>query len=559
MEIKISAQYLLDVTNGMNKQKPFGYVGEQNFIILFSEVKPIDGYEIPVNEKTGKKLPFCCNFHSTLFYGITKWYNKKFPNCCTNHKMLAANPQFKKTDYKSVAEKVVSQLSYTEHVIRTNIDNADWYKDITDYIEYNTFSFGHPVSVGNNYYLNNVLAMLEDMKFFEGIDDSKKIALINFVKSYFEPIEKVEGTDLNLLHSIYQDWLNTFPFDLSFFENLKPYFEKQFPILKGKVESNKYLGTVRLKLHTRESLIIYLLSVTDSIIKQINTYSLYQKGLLKEPEKIKLEIILSERKLELKNGYLQNIENDSKQFENILNKWFKHEKRFIDDIIPLLKAIPSQNIESKRFAELQEASKNIVENVKLILESYEDTFNQNIKSYKYFFEKNGIIVPNDTNDFFRWIAIAYPDENLQFIIEAVKNPNNFKNYHEYKERLFNNPDWNDEKEEDFLKNVKKDTKEEDSKIKYTAKHYALTYILDCKAIGESLPHGNKKELEKIGNKRIGIGRGNTFYKNYNEITNKDFSIEENLIEIAGEDWRKIILKLSNDPEKLEQYLRSIQM
>lgn len=448
MEIKISAQHFLDVTKGMNNKNPFGYVGEQNFIIMFSEVKPIDGYKIPVNEKTGKKLPFCCNFHSKLFYGITKWYDKEFPNCCNNHKMLAANPQFKKTDYKSVAEKVVNQLSYTEHVIRMNIDNTDWYKDITDYIEYNTFSFGHPVSVGNNYYLNNVLALLEDVKFFEGMDDNKKIALINFVKSYFEPFEKVEGTDLNLLHSTYQDWLNTFPFDLSFFENLKPYFEKQFPILKGKAESNKYLGTVRLKLHTKESLIIHLLSVTDSIIKQINTYILYQKGLLKEPEKIKLEIILSERKLELKNGYLPNTENDSRQFENVLNKWFEHEKRFIDEITPLLKAIPAQEIEEK------------------------------------------------------------------------------------------------------------DDKNEINKIKYITKHYVLAYIFDCKTNGENLPYGNKKEIEKIGNERMGRGKGNTFYKNYNIIINKDFNVLQNLIEIAGENWRGIILKLSKNHEKLEKYLQS---
>ncbi|WP_395761859.1 hypothetical protein [Elizabethkingia anophelis] len=90
MEIKISAQHFLDVTKGMNKKKPFGYVGQQDFIIPFLEVKPIDGYEIPINKKTEKKLPFCCSFHSKLFYGITKWYDKEFPNCCSNHKILAA-------------------------------------------------------------------------------------------------------------------------------------------------------------------------------------------------------------------------------------------------------------------------------------------------------------------------------------------------------------------------------------------------------------------------------------------------------------------------------------
>ncbi|MDV3579880.1 hypothetical protein [Elizabethkingia anophelis] len=559
MEIKISAQHFLDVTKGMNKKKPFGYVGQQDFIIPFLEVKPIDGYEIPINKKTGKKLPFCCSFHSKLFYGITKWYDKEFPNCCSNHKILAASQHFKKTDYKTVASKVVNQLSYTEHVIRTSIDNSDWYKDITDYIEYNTFSFGHPVSVGNNYYLNNLLAMLEDAKFFEGMEERKKVSLIDFVKSNFEPVKKVQTTDLNLLYSTYQNWLNTFPFDLSFFKNLKPYFENQFPILKGQAETNKYLGTTKFKIHTEESLIIHLLSVTDSIIKQINTYILYKKGLLKEPEKVKLEIILSEREFELKNGYLSDSGN-SKQFENVLAKWFTHEKRFIEEIVPLLKHIPNQDTLKEDINELQKLTQDIATKGKLILEKYENGFNQSIKSFKFFFEKNGIIVPSDSEDFFHWIALIYPDENVPFIIEAAKNPNNFKLYHEYKERLFNNPGWNDKKEEEFFSNYKNSCNEEYfAREKYHAKHYVLAYIFDCYAIDKKLPRGNKKELERIGNKRIGKGRGNTFYKNFNLIVNKNLHNKEILIGEVGESWREIILNLSENPERLENYLQSKKM
>ncbi len=125
MKIKLSAQHFLDVTNAMDKVKPFGYVGGQNFLVPFSEVKLIEGYEIPINEKTGKALPFCCNYHRKLYYGIDKWYKNKFPNCCENHKILASNPHFKKIDYKNVAIKVVQQLSYTEYIIRNNIDNID--------------------------------------------------------------------------------------------------------------------------------------------------------------------------------------------------------------------------------------------------------------------------------------------------------------------------------------------------------------------------------------------------------------------------------------------------
>lgn len=559
MEIKISAQYFLNATKGMNKETPFGYVEEQNFIIPFLEVKPIDGYNIPINKKTGKKLPFCCNFHSSLFYGVTKWYNKKFPNCCVNHKKLAVNPKFRKADYKTVANKVVAQLSFTEYFIINRISNIDWYKDITDYIEYNTFSFGHPVSVGNNYYLNNLLALLEHDKFVEKIEKNKIIALTNFIKSNLEPVEKAEVTDLNLLHSTYQNWLNTFPFNISFFEKLKPYFENQFPILRGETQYNKYLGMAKITVHTKESLIIYLLSVTDSIIKQINTYTLFQNGLLKEPEKVKLEIILSEREFELRNGYLSNTE-DSKEFENVLTKWFTHEKRFIDEITPLLKRIPNQDTLNQDLATLQKLTQEIANKGKLILEKYEDQFSQNIKSFKFFFEKNGIIVPSDSEDFFHWIALVYPEENLPFIIKAAKNPNNFKLYHEYKERLFNNSDWNDKKEEEFFHSYKKSCNEENSdREKYQAKHYVLSYIFDCYARERKLPRGSKKELEKIGNQKIGKGKGNTFYKNFNLIVNKNLHSKEILVNEVGENWRETILTLSENPEILENYLKGKEM
>lgn len=348
MKIKLSAQHFLDVTNTMDKVKPFGYVGGQNFIIPFSEVKPIEGYEIPINGKTGKALPFCCDYHSKLYYGIDKWYKNKFPNCCENHKILASNQHFKKIDYKNVAIKVVQQLSYTEHIIRKNIGNIDWYDDITEYIDYNSFSFGHPVSVGNNYYLNNVLGMLEDGKFYKSIDERKKDALIKFVKSFFEPVEKVESIDMNLLYSIYQNWLDIFPFELSFFGNLKTYFQNQFPILIGKPQVNRYLGTAKFNMHSKESLIISLLSITDNIITQLNSNNLLENNLFTEPDKIKFEIVVSERKLKTKIGYLSNENDDKRKFADILNEWFADEKKFIDEVTPLLKALPLQQLKDKK-------------------------------------------------------------------------------------------------------------------------------------------------------------------------------------------------------------------
>lgn len=96
-------------------------------------------------------------------------------------------------------------------------------------------------------------------------------------------------------------------------------------------------------------------------------------------------------------------------------------------------------------------------------------------------------------------------------------------------------------------------------IKYTAKHYALAYLFECNIQGVQPPTGKKKELEKIGNERMGVGRGNTFYKALNEISRKDLNIEKNLIDIGREDWKEAILGITLLPEKLNEYLKKKQL
>ncbi|MEN2282218.1 hypothetical protein AAGF08_08770 [Algoriphagus sp. SE2] len=102
----------------------------------------------------------------------------------------------------------------------------------------------------------------------------------------------------------------------------------------------------------------------------------------------------------------------------------------------------------------------------------------------------------------------------------------------------------------------KEVNPENKAIKYNAKHYVLSFIMECNAIGKSLPIGQKKVLENVGNKKMGAGKGNRFYKVFNEIVKKDLIVENNLIEIGGENWREIVKNLSTEPEKIEIFLQS---
>lgn len=93
-----------------------------------------------------------------------------------------------------------------------------------------------------------------------------------------------------------------------------------------------------------------------------------------------------------------------------------------------------------------------------------------------------------------------------------------------------------------------------TKSKITGNHYALTYIMDCHANGIKPITGNKIELSNHFEERF-KSNGVSIYSRYKEIFRLDTNIEKNLIAIGNEHWREIILELSENPTKLEQYLK----
>lgn len=115
-------------------------------------------------------------------------------------------------------------------------------------------------------------------------------------------------------------------------------------------------------------------------------------------------------------------------------------------------------------------------------------------------------------------------------------------------------------QKEALQNIINENNQDDPR-KYTIEQYSLAYIFDCNIIGESIPYGSKTELEKIGKKRnIGEYSPNTFYKRVSWILkNHQLNSETDLVKIAGENWKEIILELSKYPEELQKYLQSKQL
>ncbi len=330
---------------------------EQGFLAEPKETEPTTG------EHDFNTCENCQNIRKELIKRLTEKFNgteqkQGFPFCCSHHSNLTKVKEFNRASFVSVPEMVADKIIYTNQHIINNHENENYYKDITDYIDYTVESFGQmPNSCGEPLYLGDYFFYVTDLLTQNTeISKERKNRLLEFLEAHQTPPTKNKNTDLNILLGTYQKWLKTFPFDISFFAELKPHFEKQLPILNGKPETNKYTGIAKAKMHTKSSLIDVLLNLTNNLLTQINTTTLYEKGLLTEPQKIKLELVLNERKMKLKQGYVNSSKDEEQRYRKILKEWFADEKRFIDEVTPIVKALPPQPIVKSPFSVLEWAT-----------------------------------------------------------------------------------------------------------------------------------------------------------------------------------------------------------
>ena len=397
---------------------------EQGFLAEPKETEPTTG-EHDFNTCEG-----CQNTRKELIKILTEKFNgteqkQGFPFCCSHHSNLTKVKEFNRVSFVPVPEMVADKIIYTNQHITNNHENENYYKDITDYIDYTVESFGQmPNGCGGALFIGDYFFYVTDLLTRNTeISKERKNRLLEFLEAHQTPPTKNKNTDLNILLDTYQKWLKVFPFEISFFANLKPHFEKQLPILNGKPETNKYTGLAKAKMHTKGSLIDVLLNLTDDILKQINPYTLYEKGLLTEPQKIKLELVLNEMKIDNEKGYTSQKQNEEQRYRDILKKWFNRQKRFIDEVAPIVKALPPQPIVESPFSVLEWATifyyadetKLLTESrlIKTRLEQFMskhqiNTTFDNFKT-KYYEAKKRI---NEKND--------YPINKLELIIPFLK-------------------------------------------------------------------------------------------------------------------------------------------
>jgi predicted nucleotide-binding protein len=311
--------------------EPFIEVPSGDFMISPFQVNS------PADYVLKKDYPNCCNYHSSLYQNVKDWY-EKFPNCCAQHIAVSQKWWFRKANYSGLPEKIMSCVAYVQHHITIHANDPEWYKDITDYIEYIMHSFGTP-SIGNDRFLN----LLEEGIDLIRLDDDKQLPLskskpiIEYIKAQSGPA-KGTPTDLNALVSTYQKWLKAFPFDLFPFNRIKDHFEGQLPIFNGNLEYNPYLGMHKGKAHTPSSMIDWVCRLTTQILDTVSSTKLIQEGRIKDAAAHSLDIIGQKHKIK-QASLLNDYTKGEKKYITVLKTWLKNEKSYFETVTPILNRV----------------------------------------------------------------------------------------------------------------------------------------------------------------------------------------------------------------------------
>ena len=143
---------------------------------------------------------------TSKFNGLGKWQGREFPLCCSYHSKLPEFKEFNRDDFLNVPDMVAKKIIYTKQHIKNNYFSDNYYKEITDYIEYTIESFGlMPKDCGEPLFLGEYFSQI--LYYVEAIDDEpieRKGKLKEFLISSKNPKRHNPITDINVLVSTYQ-------------------------------------------------------------------------------------------------------------------------------------------------------------------------------------------------------------------------------------------------------------------------------------------------------------------------------------------------------------------
>ena len=312
--------------------KPFIEIDAKNFILHPFEINKPEDYEFPAD------YPNCCEAHKSNSKALEEFL-EEFPNCCENHLEYYRKFNFdKKVLYKDLPLRILKTASYTAHQITKAIDKDDWLEDIIEYFELALRSLGQP-AVGYHIYIQLVESFINDKE--TKIPNEKKKAILNYFLEQNNYTPAKEKTDINLLLSIFEKWINFLPLDLPFFTPYKSKITKTLPFIKGIKKQNRYLGQIVVEMVTPTELVDGLYRRTVYILSLVDTVELVKDDKIDNAEKIKIDII-NQAHQHKQRTLLNTFNKGEGKYIKTIKKWLENEKEYFSSITPIVKkGLPS--------------------------------------------------------------------------------------------------------------------------------------------------------------------------------------------------------------------------
>lgn len=316
-------------------KKPFMMIDAKHIRLSASPSGVIEGFEAP------QDYPNCCDRHKQALKYVTDWW-KEFPDCCDHHKEMAIKHWFNKDDYGYVPEKILTCFLYFEYHVSQKINNDNWFKDINNYIDHLSFSFGHP-PVG----FHQLTVLMEhfveytkptDWDFSE---DRRKTLLDHMRRPVEDNVQKRKNSDLNLLYTIYQKWLKAVP-NVAYFSYLKQRTTNKIPmnLFLYEHEHNPYLGMTSSKVRTNSELLQILIDTTKKALSNFDTTQYVKEGLITEAQQLNINLINENHRV--KQFELSEEFNKTEiRYIKIVKKWLSNEKKYFKEILPLIQSLPA--------------------------------------------------------------------------------------------------------------------------------------------------------------------------------------------------------------------------
>ena len=315
-------------------------------------------YELPfeVNQTTGEHdFNSCENCQAslkkmnndllTLFEGTES--KKGFPLCCDYHKNLIELKEFKREDFLNVPSMVARKVIYTNQHILNNIKTEDWEVKIFDYIEWVVKSFGSvPKGCGESLfmsaYFDYVKQLLTKNK---NLPKDRVNIILKFLLSFQIEGDEAKSNFKELLKT-YENWLNIFPFSVSYFKDLKAVYEKRIPVINGETKTNIYSGETKVKMHSNKSLVEALFNLTKQLLHEVKTANLLESGVIVDASAHRITLLTENHRIK-QDGLLGVYTKGEIKYINLLSEWMKNERYFFKGMAYEIKNSDTKNKKPK--------------------------------------------------------------------------------------------------------------------------------------------------------------------------------------------------------------------